>query len=30
MRVDLNVDGIEEVRQAAAELEKTEQLMEDL
>ena len=30
MRVDLNVDGIEEVRQAAAEREKTEQLMEDL
>lgn len=30
MHVDLNVDGIEEVRQAAAEREKTEQLMDEL
>ncbi|WP_226043454.1 DUF87 domain-containing protein [Natrinema sp. DC36] len=30
MMVDLNTDGIESVRKAAAEREKTEQLMEDL
>jgi len=30
MTVDLNVDGIEDVHRAAAEREKTEQIMEDL
>jgi DNA-binding transcriptional regulator GbsR (MarR family) len=30
MTVDLNVDGIEAVRRAAAEREKTEQLMNEL
>ncbi|SFT04403.1 hypothetical protein SAMN04488556_4052 [Halostagnicola kamekurae] len=30
MLVDLNTDGIEAVRKAAAEREKTEQLMEEI